>query len=251
MQFPVTFHIGAFALPAHFIFDVVSYYFAFWLYVRLRKNSDHITLENRQWILVGAAGGALFGAVLFGALEHISLFLNPPSVLYYFSNKTIVGGLIGGLIGVELVKKCIDEKKSSGDLFVFPLIFAIAIGRIGCFLTGVSDKTAGLPSSLPWAIDQGDGILRHPTALYEIMFLVVLGIILFAFHNSFNKNSVKKRHKSGVLFKIFLASYCAFRLLIDFIKPVEIIALGLSAIQLACALLLIYYIVEYMTTRTS
>lgn len=30
-------------------------------------------------------------------------------------------------------------------------------------------------TTLPWGIDFGDSLLRHPTQLYEIVFLVILG----------------------------------------------------------------------------
>ena len=54
-----------------------------------------------------------------------------------------MGGLFGGLLGVELAKKIIGEKQSSGDLFVFPIILGIFIGRIGCFLSGINEFTYG------------------------------------------------------------------------------------------------------------
>ena len=77
--------------------------------------------------------------------------------------KTIVGGLIGGLVGVELVKLAMGIRRSTGDLYAPALAVAIAIGRIGCLLTGVADDTSGTPTSLPWGMDLGDGVSRHPT----------------------------------------------------------------------------------------
>jgi phosphatidylglycerol---prolipoprotein diacylglyceryl transferase len=88
--------------------------------------------------------------------------------------KTIVGALIFGLISVELIKRYIGLRQSTGDLYAIPLALGIAIGRIGCFLTGLSDNTYGTPTNLPWAINFGDGIPRHPTQLYEIAVLLLL-----------------------------------------------------------------------------
>ena len=87
--------------------------------------------------------------------------------VYLMSGKTIVGGLIGGLFAVEWVKRQIGEKSSTGDLFAAPIALGVAIGRIGCFLGGLPDGTYGTPTSLPWGVDFGDGIPRHPTQLYE------------------------------------------------------------------------------------
>jgi hypothetical protein len=63
---------------------------------------------------------------------------------------------------------------------------------------------------LPWGIDFGDGIARHPTALYESLFVIALGVLLIP---------VWRRGPVGHTFKWFTASYLAFRLLVDTIKP--------------------------------
>src|SRR5262249_61628170 len=43
----------------------------------------------------------------------------------------------------------------------------VAVGRIGCYLSGLSDFTYGTPTTLPWGHDFGDGVMRHPVQLYE------------------------------------------------------------------------------------
>jgi prolipoprotein diacylglyceryltransferase len=132
------------------------------------------------------------------------------------------------------MKAQIGERRSTGDLFVFPLIVGMAIGRIGCFLTGLSDRTYGVATSLPWGIDFGDGIRRHPTQLYEIAFLLVVGAIL---------QSLRSRlHENGDIFKAFMLAYLSWRFAIGFIQP-EVPLAGLSAIQWACLATLLYYAV--------
>ena len=110
----------------------------------------------------------------------------------------------------------------------------MAIGRIGCLLTGITDRTVGIASSLPWAFDQGDGIPRHPTSFYEIIFLILLWIFL-------RRLEKIKNLKNGSIFKIFIFSYLLFRFAIEFIKPVTQIFLGLSVFQIVSLLGLIYY----------
>lgn len=149
-------------------------------------------------------------------------------------NKTIVGGMLGGLIGVEIIKKKIGVTVSSGDLMVYPLILAMIIGRTGCFLTGLGDGTYGIATHLPWGIDFGDGIRRHPTNLYEIIFWIILWITLKITERKF-------MFTDGSKFKIFLASYLVFRLLVEFIKPDYFFNFGLSVIQLACIAGILYY----------
>lgn len=236
MEFPLALHLGPFTLSAHLFFEVLAFSLGFRYFLWLRKRqTDAIPDINRLWVLIGATAGALLGSRLLGALEDPQLFFSGAGGwLYYYRSKTIVGGLLGGLLGVELIKKWIGEQRSSGDLFTFPLLFAMIIGRIGCFTAGVSEPTYGLPSRLPWAMDLGDGIPRHPTALYEILFLLLLWWVLYR---------IGKRLPlvSGAYFQLFMTAYLFYRLAIEFIRPGIPLLGGLTAIQLACLAGLIYY----------
>ncbi|PSL48775.1 prolipoprotein diacylglyceryltransferase [Chitinophaga niastensis] len=237
MQFPVYISLFSLHFPLHAITETLGMFigFRYFLYLRL-KQSDHIDNSNRIWVILGAIFGALFGSRLLGTLENPPGLLHADNLLFYiYQNKTIVGGLLGGLIGVELIKKGIGESMSTGDLFVYPLILAMIIGRIGCFTMGIYEETYGLPTSLPWGMNLGDGLLRHPVSLYEIVFLILLWQTL-AF--------IGRRYTlvNGARFKLFMIAYLIFRFLLDFIKPGYRFAFGLGSIQLACLAGLIYYL---------
>ncbi|MFY8037518.1 MAG: prolipoprotein diacylglyceryl transferase [Cyclobacteriaceae bacterium] len=232
MTFPINFNIGHFEISSHLVFETLSFFIGYRYYSFLRsRQKDLIVHENRVWIIIGAAAGAFLFSRFIGVIENPLLVKE--NWIWALGNKSIIGGLLGGLMGVELVKKWIGEHRSSGDLFTLPLIVAIGIGRIGCFLAGLSDNTYGLETSLPWGIDLGDGIRRHPTNLYEICFLVLLFFSL--------KKMASEKLKSGSLFKLFMVSYLSMRFLIEFIKPNQFSILSLSVIQLACLGGLIYY----------
>jgi prolipoprotein diacylglyceryltransferase len=113
-----------------------------------------------------------------------------------------------------------------------PLAVGIAVGRIGCFLTGLDDHTYGLPTTLPWGVDFGDGLARHPTQLYETAFLAGLAVVLLRL--------ARRPLPTGDLFKLFMISYFGFRLLLEGIKPGEALA-GLTPIQWCCLAMLAYY----------
>ncbi len=219
----------------HLVLEYLAFFVAFRYYVILRKKSaDSISANNRLSIIIGAIFGALFLSRL------IAFFENP--LLHYeqgwisiLNNKTIMGGLFGGLLGVELAKKIIGEKQSSGDLFTLPIIFGIIVGRIGCFLAGIKEFTYGIETNSFLGMDLGDGLQRHPIALYEIIFLV----LLFIFIKQLQKQP--NRFENGMYFKIFMISYFAFRFMIEFIKPNTFFIAGLSSIQLLCLICLIYY----------
>lgn len=234
MQFPVYIWLGSWRIHPHFLFESIAYTTAFRL---LLFNSRQSALKDSQKtsLIVGGMVGALAGAKLLVVLQHIYLLWENwrEWLLLLIQGKTVVGALLGGIIGVEYTKKLIGVKQSTGDTFVYPLIIGIAIGRIGCFLTGLSDRTYGIATSLPWGVDFGDRIPRHPTQIYEIIFLLLL-LLFLKFRSSY-------KITQGDLFKFYTVSYLLFRFLIDFIKPDFHPLLGMSVIQIACLLGTIYY----------
>lgn len=180
--FPVYVHLGHCTIHPHLFFEALSYFVAFGVFLFLRRRfGDPLAIPLRWTVIAAAVAGAALGSKLLFWLEDPQLtwhnFHNPA---YLMGGKTIVGALAFGLIAVELAKRYIGLRHSTGDLYAIPLALGIAIGRIGCFLTGLTDNTYGTPANLPWAINFGDGIPRHPTQLYEIAFLLLLIPILYA-----------------------------------------------------------------------
>lgn len=221
----------------HDLLEILAFLAGFRYYVFLRRRKgDSIPELNRTWIIIGAVAGALIGSRLVGIFEDpqcIQLHSFRDFVLL-FGSKSIAGGLFGGTLGVEIVKKIIGEKQRSGDLFVFPILLALIIGRTGCLLTALSDHTAGSASALPWAIDYGDGIPRHPLPLYEILFLTALfGILRYPDRRSLLV--------PGALFKIMMCAYFTYRFGNELLKDDYIYSWGLTAIQTCCVLVLVYY----------
>lgn len=234
MNFPIYIGIGSLRIHPHIFFEAIAYTVALRLSLR-NFRQDSIKPTHRSSVIVGSLLGALLGAKVLVLLQHIDFIWHHRDQVWLLllQGKTVVGALLGALIGVELTKKMIGIKASTGDAFVYPLILGTAIGRVGCFLTGLSDRTYGVATNLPWGIDFGDGVSRHPTQLYEIGFLLLLMLFL--------KVRSQYSMQSGDLFKFYMISYLSFRLFIDFIKPDFHPFLGISAIQIVCILALIYY----------
>lgn len=228
MSFPYYFELLGHRIHPHPVFEVLAYLIGSRLYFYQRKRSTlpQPSFEHSIRLLTACLAGALAGAKILAFLESPVDFWNHRyEAAAWAGGKTIVGGMLGAWLAVELAKKKLRITVSTGDLYVLPLLISISIGRIGCFLTGLDDHTHGLPTSLPFGVDFGDGIPRHPTQLYEIAFLMLLGICLFVWR--------RKIPRDGTLFRIFVASYLGFRFLIEFCKPRYEYALGLSAIQIA------------------
>lgn len=236
LQFPVTITLGSLSVPLHAITEVLAFFIGFRYFLYLRKRQpDPISSSNRVSIIIGAIFGALLGSRLVGGLEDpVALQASQYPLLYFYQNKTVLGGFLFGVWGVELVKLLIGERKASGDLFVFPMLLALIIGRIGCFSMGIYEETYGLPTTLPWGMQLGDGLSRHPVCLYEIAFLLLLWITLLQLEKHYSL-------VNGVRFRIFMIAYLLFRFLLDYIKPHYTYSIGLSAIQITSVAGLIYY----------
>lgn len=218
------------------MFETLAFFigFRYFLYLR-KKQADLISESNRVWIFIGASLGALIGSRVLGTLENPTVLMaGDTSLVKLFGSKTMVGGLLGGLAGVELIKKRIGVTRSSGDLFTYPLILGIMIGRIGCFLNGTAEPVYGVETSAWTGMNLGDGLTRHPVALYEIAFLALLWVSLAAIERQYS-------FSEGARFKLFMIAYLVFRFLLDFIKPTDPLLAGFSAIQWACLAGLWYY----------
>ena len=150
-------------------------------------------------------------------------------VLLY--GKSIVGGIIGGFLGVIITKKLLKITGKRGNLFAPAIALGVAIGRIGCFLRGCC---YGKATSMPWGVDFGDHILRHPTQIYESLFMFLLFCYLMWKRT--------KNPKPGQLFKILGISYFTFRFLIEFLRVEPIAVLGMTWFQLISIICLVYLI---------
>lgn len=237
MDFPVTFQIFGKEVLLHPITESLGIFVGMRYYTFLkRKDKEKFSNTNSLLVVIAATFGALIGSHTIGSLERPDDLIKTQNLwMYIWLNNTIVGGLAGGLIGVEIMKKIIGKKESTGDRMVYPLVLAMFIGRIGCFFTGVYEETYGLPTNTIFGMYLGDQYLRHPVALYEMFFLTILFISLKKFQKNYT-------YKSGVLFQLFMLFYFTFRFVLDFLKPKYDIVFGLSTIQIVCCLIIIYYI---------
>jgi prolipoprotein diacylglyceryltransferase len=218
----------------HTIFESFAYLVAFRIYLAQRKIAGDFLSEQIRWsVVVAALAGAAIGSKVLNWAENPSALLRhwkDPSA--WLAGKTVIGAILGGTIAVEWFKRRRGIMRRTGDLFAIPIAIGIAIGRIGCFLGGLADDTYGIATTLPWGINFGDGIRRHPVQLYESIAMFGLAIAL---------GQVKQpRFAEGDRFRLFIFSYCAWRVAVDFLKP-GIRFAGLTGLQMACIAAVLWY----------
>ena len=222
---------------AHLLLETLAYLVGARIYwAAVRAQPRPAAWADRLALVAGAVCGAALGSKALHVLEHLPHLLEHGTPALWLGGKSVLGGFIGGTLGVELAKRLIAGRSSTGDAWVPALATGLVIGRLGCQLSGLWDQTYGTPTSLPWGWDYGDGIPRHPTALYEMLLVIALFLALRG----------RWRDTPGARFAAFLAGYCVIRLVLEFLKPPfgdtaagtlpAALYAGLSAIQWAALL---------------
>ena len=187
----------------------------------LPKSSDGLSsltpLERLAIGLAAFAGGTIGARLPF----VISMSSEGLSFEQWFGDgKTITTGLIGAYLGVELVKLILGIRVKTGDDFAVPMALALAVGRWGCFFNGCC---FGTPTSLPWGVDFGDGVRRHPTQIYESLFHAIMaGVLIEIARHGWLKHQ---------RLKFYLLAYFAYRFATEFIRPEPVAWMGLTFYQ--------------------
>jgi phosphatidylglycerol---prolipoprotein diacylglyceryl transferase len=215
----------------HLLFDVVAWAAAgplartLWTW-RIREMSRDFPRLGLGYVAALAAG-VIAGAWAFGS---INTAMDPVPHL----SHSIAGALAGGIIAVELYKAVRGISGSTGVIWVGPLALGIAVGRWGCLFAGLPDQTYGVPTRLPWGVDLGDGIPRHPVQIYEsLAMLVFLGFYLAALAR-------QAEWTRGRAFYWFIFFYAAQRFVWEFFKPYPDLVGPLDLFQLLAMAMMAY-----------
>lgn len=179
-----------------------------------------LTRWQRAGIALGAFCGAMLGAKLPFLLADWDGLMSGRA--WFDNGKTIMFGMVGGYFGVELAKVLLDVHIKTGDSFAVPVAVAIGIGRIACFQAGCC---FGTETSLPWGVNFGDGLRRHPTQLYETAFHFAAAAVLAILQ--------RRGLFRGQLIKFYFLGYFVYRFATEFIRPEARLWLNLTGYQWA------------------
>ena len=216
----------------HILFDLLAWASAAvlgrWLYSwRLRALAAQTASKTGLGFVAALAVGAVAGAWGFGSL-------NTGLAAVPHASHSIAGALAGAIVAVELYKWSRGISGSTGAIWVGPLALGIAVGRWGCFFAGLPDETYGIASGVPWAVDLGDGVPRHPVQLYEsLAMLAFLAVYLAALAR-------RAAWTSGRAFYLFILFYAVQRFAWEFLKPYPDLIGPLNLFQLLSLALIAY-----------
>ena len=199
----------------------------------MQHRQRRLDLTRSQRILIGGAAfaGSMIGAkVPFLGDRGWGAFYD--GTVWFADGKTILGGIVGGYIAVELAKWIAKIRTRTGDTFALPVAVAVAIGRIGCFVAGCC---YGRVTTVPWGVafplaQDASGIVRHPTQVYEVMFHFVAALTLLVMD--------RKRWLVGNQLKAYLIAYMIYRFLSEWLRPESPIFLNLTIYQLVSVVII-------------
>ena len=192
-----------------------------------------LPLWKRIALAWAAFSGGVLGAKLPFALGSGAFWWSEAA--WFSDGKTIVTGLAGAYLAVELTKLALGIRIKTGDAFALPLALALGVGRWGCFFNGCC---YGTETDLPWGVDFGDGILRHPTQIYESLFHFSMALVLW----EIMKRDILRQQR----LKLYLIAYALYRFATEFIRPEPAWWLGLTFYQCAALVLAIGLVVQWV-----
>jgi phosphatidylglycerol:prolipoprotein diacylglycerol transferase len=232
---PVLFQVGPATVYTHDFFTLAGIAVGLALYYRaLRRDrilGTQIVLISAAALLGGAIGARLITS--WEILGDVNAAHAPLTYVLTHGPKSILGGLAGGYLAIVLAKRALGYTLSTGDYYAAAIPLALAIGRVGCFL---SELPLGTPTGLPWGMTvspeaaaafprcPGCGGPMHPSMLYEI------GFNLGAFALIATRGPLLPVR--GDTLKAYLLAYAVFRFLVEFVRGNEVQFAGLTGPQL-------------------
>lgn len=186
---------------------------------RVAKRDERLLL-----IYVAALAGAFLGAkIVYLLAEGWIDWHQPNRWLRLATGKTIIGGLLGGYVAVELAKKFAGYKSATGDWFAIVAPIGIIIGRVGCWLHGCC---LGHVCEPKWfTLRDTEGVARWPAVPLEIAFNLValLAVLVLRW----------RRLLPGQHFHLYLIAYGIFRFAHEFVRETPRVVGPLSGYAIA------------------
>jgi prolipoprotein diacylglyceryltransferase len=222
----------------HIGFDVLAWAAAALSFIWLTRRAGVRFPPSRSHDLSYLAAlvfGAGIGAFAFGSMN---LWLSQQEGLA----RSIEGALAGGIIAVELYKRYAGITGRTGARFALPLAVGVAVGRVGCFFAGLDDFTYGTPTALPWSVDFGDGVPRHPVQLYESAAMAGFALVYVVYAMRDNAFVIDNG------FYLATGFYGAQRFALEFVKPYGTLLGPLTLFHLLSAAIIAYAVIMIATT---
>lgn len=214
-MYPILFSVAGIHIASFSVFLILAWVvwsFVFWKMLRSQAVDEERIFDLTFYTTLAAVAGGRGGYVLthpeqFSGdwLATVALWVAPGFSLY--------GALVAGLLVLVYLARRHNVRLGhvlDGLAFAFPA--ALVVGEVGALLDG---STVGLPTRLPWAVALV-GIVgkRHPTPVYELVFLLIILVVLFLLA----KRAEKMKWAYGVLGIWFFFLFSTAMFALEFFK---------------------------------
>lgn len=224
---PVLFHLGDIAVSSFWTTALGGFLVAF-LVVRRDCLRRGYGVDLAYDMVLYAYVGGWVGARLFLIPTAWDIFIsNPIGFLLSGSGWVWYGGVIGGALAMtRLAKQRQLSMVTMGDIAAPALAIGLAIGRIGCQLSGDGDY--GVPTTVPWCMSYPEGVVPttdcvHPTPIYEMVACTALFAFLW--------QRYRPHLLTGDLFAHYLIASGVIRFLIETVRRNPAWFLGMTTAQ--------------------
>lgn len=188
---------------------------------RLQPSEDPALAPHRPRLLMAAVVGAVLGAYL----------LQLPSDWFGWDlqggerigGRTVLGGLLGGWLAVEIAKGLLGIRQPTGDGFAAPLAAALACGRIGCVYGGCC---GGVACAYPFAVAG-----HWPVAQVEAGFHAMACVVLLI--------AARRGWWAGRRLAAYLTCYAVLRFTLEGVRGHPPLVIGLTWYQFLASSLFI------------
>jgi phosphatidylglycerol:prolipoprotein diacylglycerol transferase len=182
---PVAVSLGSVKVHWYGLMYLIGFGGAWWLGNTMAKRPESGWTKDQvaDVIFYGALGvvlGGRLGYILFYNFDH---FIADPVILLkvWQGGMSYHGGMLGVFTALYLFGRKTNKTFFQVSDFIAPMVpIGLGAGRIGNF---INRELPGRPveGDLPWALDFGDHIARHPSSLYQaategLLFFIILWI---------------------------------------------------------------------------
>ncbi len=222
---PIAFDLGFISVHWYGIMYVLALFSAlsFAKYI-IRKDNMNIDDELMDsffiWIEIGVILGARIGYILFYDPDTLDYLIHPWQIFNPFRDGEFVGirgmsyhgAIIGALTASFLFgRRHPNEIAKLLDVVGLSVPVGYVFGRIGNFL---NQELVGKVTDVPWGI-YVDGVLRHPSQLYEAFIEgILVAIIIYTYR--------KHKRFDGALFAIYGILYGLARFIAEFWREPDV-----------------------------
>lgn len=212
---PVALDLGVAKVHWYGLMYLFGFLAAWWIgnFRAKQKDSGWNKDQVSDVIFYGAMGVILGGRIGYILFYNFDKFIDNPVIILriWEGGMSFHGGLIGVVAGLYLFARKSGKTYFQVNDFIAPMVpLGLGFGRIGNF---INKELWGRPaeSVIPWAMDYGDHIARHPSSLYQAL---SEGLILFLIMFFYSKMPRPTMAVSA----LFIICYGVFRFITEFYR---------------------------------